>query len=675
MVTREMSESMENIEKDVTLNAETEAVNAAETVENENKSTEEKTEVAVENQVENQEDTPEVKEEPVAEEPKVEEPVAEAPKVEEPVAEEPKIEEPKAEEPVAELPELEKVDYTSLDKPGLVSELEKLLTFPVESVKDRVAQIKAAFFALRKEEIAAEKAAFLEKGNEESAFAPIEDEVEQKIKELLGEFKEKRAEFNAEQDAARQENLEKKLKIIEEINTISKDTDNINRQFSHVQQLQQEFKAIGEVPSTSTTEVWKSYQQAIENFYDLLKINKELRDYDFKKNLEIKQQLCEEAEALDEENDVISAFKKLQVLHDKWRETGPVAKDIREQLWARFKAASSVVNKKHQSFFEERKASEKENADAKTALCEAIEKIDIETLKTYASWDEATKQIIGLQEEWKKLGFASRKVNTALFTRFRKSCDEFFTAKATFFKQMKEELTENLAKKTALCEKAEALKDSTDWKATTDALIALQKEWKTIGPVVKKHSDAVWKRFIGACDYFFEQKKKQTSSQRSVEHDNLKAKKEVIAQINAIVNAEEEAEDAPQQIRDLMSKWQSIGHVPYKEKDKIYAQYKEAIDKAFEKFDMKAVRARLSNFENSISQSGSDKVYHERERLVRAYEQKCNELKTYENNMGFFTARSKSGNTIVKELEKKISNLKEDIELLEQKIKIIDEKI
>ena len=665
MVTREMSESMENIEKDVTLNAETEAVNAAETVENENKSTEEKTEVAVENQVENQEETPEVKEEPVAEEPKVEEPVAE-----EPVAEE-----PKAEEPVAELPELEKVDYTSLDKPGLVSELEKLLTFPVESVKDRVAQIKAAFFALRKEEIAAEKAAFLEKGNEESAFVPIEDEVEQKIKELLGEFKEKRAEFNAEQDAARQENLEKKLKIIEEINTISKDTDNINRQFSHVQQLQQEFKAIGEVPSTSTTEVWKSYQQAIENFYDLLKINKELRDYDFKKNLEIKQQLCEEAEALDEENDVISAFKKLQVLHDKWRETGPVAKDIREQLWARFKAASSVINKKHQSFFEERKASEKENADAKTALCEAIEKIDIETLKTYASWDEATKQIIGLQEEWKKLGFASRKVNTALFTRFRKSCDEFFTAKATFFKQMKEELAENLAKKTALCEKAEALKDSTDWKATTDALIALQKEWKTIGPVVKKHSDAVWKRFIGACDYFFEQKKKQTSSQRSVEHDNLKAKKEVIAQINAIVNAEEEAEDAPQQIRDLMSKWQSIGHVPYKEKDKIYAQYKEAIDKAFEKFDMKAVRARLSNFENSISQSGSDKVYHERERLVRAYEQKCNELKTYENNMGFFTARSKSGNTIVKELEKKISNLKEDIELLEQKIKIIDEKI
>ena len=665
MATREMSESMENIEKDVTLNPETEALNATDAVEN--KTTEETPEVVVENQVENQEVAPDTPEQPA-----VEEPVA----AEEPKSEEPAEEEPKAEEPVTEeAPELEKVDYAALNKEQLVGELEKLLTMSVESVKDRVAQIKAAFFALRKEEIAAEKAEFLAKGNEESAFAVTEDEVEQKIKELLGEFKEKRAEFNAEQDAVKHENLEKKLKIIEEIKTISQDTDNINRQFSHVQQLQQEFKAIGEVPSTSTTEIWKSYQQTIENFYDLLKINKELRDYDFKKNLEIKQQLCEEAEALDEDNDVIAAFKKLQALHDKWRETGPVAKDIREQLWARFKAASSVINKKHQAFFEERKASEKENADAKTALCEAIEKIETEGLKTYAAWDEVTKQIIGLQEEWRKLGFASRKVNTALFTRFRKSCDEFFAAKAAFFKQMKEELSENLAKKNELCEKAEALKDSTDWKATTDALIALQKEWRTIGPVVKKHSDAVWKRFIGACDYFFEQKKKQTSSQRSIEHDNLKAKKEVIAQINAILNAEEEAEDAPQQIRDLMSKWQSIGHVPYKEKDKIYAQYKEAIDKAFEKFDMKAVRARLSNFENSISQSGSDKVYHERERLLRAYEQKCNELKTYENNMGFFTASSKNGNTIVKELEKKISNLKDEIAILEQKIKIIDEKI
>ena len=677
MVTREMSESDVNFEKDETLNAETAAVESmAETVEN--KSTETESPVAVEKQVEEVEATspehpasqPEAKEEEAAL-------PAEAPKVE-PVAAE--KEEPQPESPVEEKTEdkpveLPAVDYTSLGKEQLVEHLEKLMALPVESVKDRVAQIKGAFFALRKEEILKEKAAFVEAGNDEEAFVAQEDEIEAKIKELLAGFKEKRAEFNAEQEAVKLANLDKKHKIIDEIKNISQDTDNINRQFAHVQQLQQEFKAIGEVPSTSTTDVWKAYQSAIENFYDLLKINKELRDYDFKKNLEIKQQLCEQAEALDEESDVISAFKTLQALHDKWRETGPVAKEIREQVWARFKTASAVINKKHQSYFEERKASEKENADAKTALCEEIEKIDADSLKTYAAWDEGTKKIISLQEEWKKLGFASRKVNTALYTRFRKSCDDFFEKKAEFFKTMKEELASNLAKKTELCEKAESLKDSTDWKETSDALIALQKEWRTIGPVVKRHSDAVWKRFISACDYFFEQKKKQTSSQRSVEHENLKAKKELVAQINAILESDEDPQEAPQKIRDLMAKWQTIGHVPFKEKDKIYAAYKEAIDTAFEKFDMKAIRSRLSNFESSISQSGSDKVYHEREKLVRAYEQKCGELKTYENNMGFFNATSKSGNSIVKEMERKIVNLKDEIALLEQKIKIIDEKI
>jgi len=664
MVTREMSEENVNLEKDQTLNAESEVVNASESVEN--KSTEETPEVAVDNQVEQQAEnsvTPENEEnaqQPAAQEIKSEE-VVDAPAGEEAA--------PEAEE--VELPE---VDYSKLNKSELVEELAKLMDKSVDSIKDFVAQIKAAFFAIRKEEVAQEKAEFLSKGNEEEAFVAMNDDLEIKIKELLGEFKEKRAEHNAEVEAAKQENLDKKLKIIEEIKAISQDPDNINRQFAHVQQLQQEFKSIGDVPSANTTEVWKSYQQSIENFYDLLKMNKELRDYDFKKNLEVKQRLCEDAEALDEETDVIAAFKKLQVLHDKWRETGPVAKDIREQLWARFKNASSVINKKHQAFFENRKEAEKENADAKTALCETIEKIETDNLKTYAAWDEVTKQIIALQEEWKKIGFASKKVNTALFARFRKSCDEFFAKKATFFKSMKEELAANLAKKTELCEKAEALKDSTEWKSTTDALIALQKEWKTIGPVVKKHSDAVWKRFISACDHFFEEKKKQTSNQRSEEHDNLKAKKALIAEVNQILESEEDVDAAPQKIRDLMAKWQTIGHVPYKEKDKIYAAYKEAIDKAFEKFDMKAIRARLSNFENSLNQSG-DKVYHEREKLVRAFEQKCNELKTYENNMGFFTARSKDGNSIVKEMERKIANLKDEIALLEQKIKIIDEKL
>ncbi|MBR5103015.1 MAG: DUF349 domain-containing protein, partial [Muribaculaceae bacterium] len=417
------------------------------------------------------------------------------------------------------------------------------------------------------------------------------------------------------------------------------------------------------------------FQLSIEKFYDVLKMNKDLRDLDFKKNLEIKQQLCADAEALDEQEDVVVAFKKLQELHDRWRETGPVAKEIREELWARFKNASSVINKKHQSFFEGQKAKEKENAEAKTALCEQIEAMSTEGLNTYAAWDEATKQIIDLQEQWKKLGFASRKLNNELFARFRKSCDEFFAQKAAFFKDMKEGMAANLAKKIELCEKAEAMKDSTEWKKTTDAYVELQKEWKTIGPVVKKHSDAVWKRFIAACDYFFEQKKKQTTSIHTVEHENLKAKKAVIAELKTLLAAEEEDPDAATKVRELMANWQSIGHVPYKEKDKIYADYKELIDKAYDRYDMKAARAQLANFETTISQSSSDKVFHERERLVRTYEQKCAELKTYENNLGFFSARSKAGNSLVKEMEKKMVKIKEDIALLEQKIKVIDEKI
>ncbi len=567
------------------------------------------------------------------------------------------------------------VNYASMTKTELVAALEELKEKPIEGVKDDVAQIKSAFFAIRKEELAKEKEEFLAKGNEEAAFAAMEDVEENKIKELLNELKEKKAEFNAAQDAQRAENLEKKQKIIDDINTIVADPDNVNREYNRIQQLQQDFKAIGEVPATHVTDLWKSYQLAVEKFYDLLKMNKELRDYDFKKNLEIKQQLCIEAEALDDENDVVAAFKKLQELHNTWRETGPVAKDIREELWTRFKNASSVINKKHQSFFEERKAKEKENADAKIALCEKIETVSTEGLKTYADWDEATKGIINLQAEWKKLGFTSRKLNSELFARFRKSCDEFFAQKAAFFKSMKEELAANLAKKTALCEKAEALKSSTEWKKTADAFVALQKEWKTIGPVVKKHSDAVWKRFIAACDEFFEEKKKQTGSVHAVEHENLKTKKEIIAKIKAIVEANN-PDEGPAQVRELMQQWQSVGHVPYKEKDKVYADYKAVVDQAFEVLDMKATRARMANFETAINQmSGSDKVYRERERLVREYERKTQELKTYENNMGFFNAQSKTGNSLVKEMERKIANIKEDIAVLEQKIKMIDNKI
>lgn len=566
--------------------------------------------------------------------------------------------------------------YVSLTKEELVKALEELVEKPFDEVKDEVPQIKAAFFAVRKEEQAREKAEFLAAGNDEAAFAAKDDACEARIKELLQQLKEKKAAYNAQLEAVKKQNLDKKRKIIDEINNISADADNINKQFSHVQELQQEFKAIGEVPAPNVTDIWKEYQMAVERFYDLLKMNKELRDYDFKKNLEIKQQLCAEAEALDDESSIVDAFKKLQELHNTWRETGPVAKELREGLWARFKAASAAVNKKYQAFFEERKQSEKANADAKTALCEKIEAIDTAALKTYAAWTDATDSIIALQNEWKKLGFASKKVNNALFARFRKSCDEFFALKAEFFKKTREELAANLAKKTELCEKAEALMDSTDWKKATDSLVELQKEWKTIGPVVKKHSNAVWKRFHTACDHFFDAKKKKVSGVHAVEHANLKSKNEIVASINALVEQEDaDAAEAAKQVRELMAKWQEVGHVPYKEKDKAYEAYRAAVDKAYDKFDMKATRARLANFESSIAKMGSgDKVQRERERLVRTYEQRSSELKTYENNLGFLSARSKAGNTIVKEMERKIAKIKEDLAMLEKKIKVIDEK-
>ena len=616
-----------------------------------------KEEVNVEESVAVEEPAP--AEEPKAEEP-VEEPKAEGP-AEEPV-EEP-VEEPKAEEEP-------RLDLASKTKGELVNMMRELATRPIEEVKDEVQAIKAAFFALRRDEMAKEKEEFLANGNNEGDFTPKDDVDENNLKELLNVLKERRTEYNAAQEANREANLEKKRQIIALINEIANDPDNINRQFNRVKQLQQEFKDAGDVPPTAETEVWKDFQRATERFYDVLKVNRELRDYDFKKNLELKQQLCEEAEALDEETDVVTAFRKLQELHNKWREIGPVAKELREELWARFKAASSAINKKYQTFFEDRKSKEKENADAKTALCEKIEEITTDDLKTYAQWDEVTKQIIALQEDWKKLGYASRKANAALFARFRKSCDDFFAKKAEFYKSMKEELSSNLAKKIDLCERAEALMDSTEWKEATDKFVELQKEWKTIGPVVKKHSDAVWKRFIAACDHFFEQKKKQNVNVHAVEHENLKAKKDIIATLKATI--EEATEDAAQTVRDLMDRWQEIGHVPFKEKDKIYAQYRELIDKAFDTLNMRGSRPRGDGGSRGSRQGGGDRNLSERDRLVRAYEQRMSELKTFENNMGFLTANTKSGNSLVQQMEQRIVGLKEEIAELEQRIKDMD---
>lgn len=570
----------------------------------------------------------------------------------------------------------ERVDYMSLTKEELVDALAGLLEKPLDDIKDEVAAIKHAFYSIRKTELEAEKAAFVERGNEESAFAPMYNESENRLKELLAKYKELRAAQLEAQEAAMQENLNKKRAIIEELGKIVDDPDNINKQYQRFQQLQQDFKTIGAVPPADDKALWKEFQAATEKFYDLWKINKELRDYDFKKNLEIKQGLCEDAEALAEEKDVIAAFKKLQLLHDKWRETGPVVKELREDIWKRFKEASTVVNKKHQAYFEERKGKEKENEVAKTAICEEAEAIDINSLATYASWDEATKKIIDLQARWKTLGFASKKVNNELFARFRKTCDLFFAEKAAFFKRMKEESAANLAKKHELCEKAEALKDSTDWKKTAAALTALQKEWKTIGPVSKKSGDAVWKRFIAACDYFFENKNKNISDARQAEHENLKAKKEIIEKLKNIDDSLSK-EEIKNQLKELSATYQQIGHVPYKEKDKVYEAYKTALNAAYDRFDLNETKMRIADFASDINEISSDKnkLYREREKLVRMYEQKKNEIKTYENNLGFFNVTSKSGGNVLKEMEKRIEKGKEELLALEKKIEMIDENL
>ena len=576
-------------------------------------------------------------------------------------------------EATVEQPQAE-VAHPQKSKESLLESLLALAEKPANEVsRDEVGYIKQQFSAIRKVELEAEKVAFVEKGNEASAFAPITDEVEEKFKETLNIIKEKKAALLAEQEAERQKNFDRKSQIIVEIKALAADTDNVNKTYPQFKELQQEFKTVGEVPATEVTNLWKQYQEAVESFYDQLKVNKELRDYDFKKNLDTKQLLCEEAEKLAQEGDVVVAFKRLQDLHDKWREVGPVAKEIREEIWTRFKDASAVVNKKYQAFFEERKAREQANEDAKTAICERVEALDFESLKSYVAWEEMTKTILAAQEDWKKLGFASKKMNNALFARFRETCDKFFEMKAAYFKNIKDDFAANLEKKIALCEKAEALKDSTDWKKTTDAFVALQKEWKEVGAVAKKHSDVVWKRFLAACDYFFEEKKKKTSSARQVEQANLKAKKEIIAKLGEITQ-DTPREEAVKQVKELMAQWQQVGHVPYRDKDKVYEAYRAKVDELYKLLDMRGAQARMNNFEESINDMSGDenKLYRERERLMRAYEQKRNELSTYENNLGFFNSKSKSGDSMLRELERKIQRIKEDLATLEQKIKVID---
>lgn len=566
----------------------------------------------------------------------------------------------------------------NLSKEELIERLSGIAQLPADEIsREGVSRLKQLFYVARSKEIDAEKAAFVEAGNDAAAFEAAVDPLEEKLQSVLTEIKEKKARLAAEQEAVRQENLAKKNEIIAALAEMSADTDNVNRHFTRFKELQQEFKEIGEVPPTEATSVWKRYQDGVERFYDQLKINKDLRDYDFKKNYDTKLLLCDEAEKLMEEPDVITAFKRLQDLHDKWRETGPVAKEMRDEIWNRFKDASAEVNKKYQAFFEERKARERQNELAKTEICERVEAIDFSQVKSYAAWEELTKQILQAQEDWKKLGFASKKLNNSLFARFRETCDKFFAAKANYFKSMKDELAANLAKKIALCEKAESLKDSTDWRATTDALVALQKEWKTIGSVPKKHSDNVWHRFLEACDYFFEQKKKNSNDTRSVEQANLKQKKEIIAELRAIDPESTPREEAIAKIKELSAKWQQIGHVPFRDKDKIYDAYRELTSSLHSAYNMKQSREAMNRFESSIDEMAGDeiKLLRERERMLRAYEQRRSELHTYENNLGFFNSKSKSGDSMLRDLQRRIERIKDDLKALEEKIKLIDAKL
>ncbi len=540
--------------------------------------------------------------------------------------------------------------------------------------RDRLSRLRQQFASLRKIEIDDARTAWAEAGNAPEDFAVPESEQEKIFNGLVAQIREKKNAWAEEQEQARRDNLKAKADIVDQINALAEDTDNVNRTFPLYLDLQERFNSIGEVPPTEETAIWKKFQEAREHYSDNLKINKELRDYDFKKNLDSKILLIEQAAALSAEEDVIGAFRRLQELHDKWRQIGPVAKELREEIWQKFKDASAAINKKYQAFFEERKAREAANEAAKTALCEKAEAIDIASIGSFVAWDEATKQILELQNEWRTIGFASRKANNALFARFREACDKFFSAKGAYFKQVKEEYASNLAKKTALAERAEALKDSTEWRKTTDELVAMQKEWKTIGAVPKKNSDAVWKRFLAACDHFFDKKKEATSGQRNAEHANLVAKKEIIEALKAL---DIQAEGAVDTLRELQDKWQQTGHVPFKDKDKVNDAYRAVVNELRRSLNVSENRARMDRFEANLSQVEGDKakLARERERMARTLESRRIEIRTYENNLGFLTSKSKSGESMVNEFRRKIERLKEDIAQIEERMRLIDGKL
>ena len=506
------------------------------------------------------------------------------------------------ETPTEEANAEEQVETTSrlTTKEEVLARMKELALNAESAGKQELDSLKQSFYKFHNAELEAAKKQFIDNGGSEEDYAPQSDAIEEEFKNVMAIIKEKRSAQMAELERQKEENLQIKLSIIEELKELVESPDDANKSYTEFKKLQQQWNETKLIPQAKVNELWKSYQLYVEKFYDILKLNNEFREYDFKKNLEIKNRLCEAAEKLADEEDVISAFHQLQKLHQEFRDTGPVAKELRDEVWNRFKAASTVVNRRHQQHFEALKEAEQHNLDQKTVICEIVESIEYDELKTFSAWENKTQEVIALQTKWKTIGFAPQKMNVKIFERFRHACDDFFKKKGEFFKTLKEGMNENLEKKKALCEKAESLKESTDWKATADTLTKLQKEWKTIGPVPKKHSDTIWKRFISACDYFFEQKNKATSSQRSVELENMEKKKEIITRLSAI-DESIDTEEASKQVRELMKEWGTIGHVPFKEKDKLYKQYHSLVDQLFERFNISASNRKLSNFKSNIS--------------------------------------------------------------------------
>lgn len=539
--------------------------------------------------------------------------------------------------------------------------------------KDEVEHLKSSFYRFHIAEREKRQKDYLEAGGDPEKYQILPDDDEETFKAEMQIIKEKRAKAFQEQEAEKQANLRRKLEIIEKIKAMATSPEEANKNYNEFKELQKEFKEIKSVPPEKANEVWRNYQLYVEQFYDLLNLNREAREYDFKKNLEAKTKLCEEAEALDKVPDVVSAFHQLQELHAQYREIGPVAKDLREQIWARFKAASTVINRKHQQHFEELRAKEEENLAKKTELCEKVEALAKEENKGIGDWEKHSKAIIALQQEWKTIGFAPQKMNVKIFERFRAACDDFFSRKSEFFKQLKQQFAVNAEKKRELIKKAQELTDSTDWKTTGDKFVALQKEWKTVGAVPKKLGDQLWNEFLTACNHFFDARNAAHAGTRTEEKANLQKKRDIIAQLKEL--AEQSVENAQDKVQELVDAYNAVGHVPFKEKDKIFKEYHDVLDKIYSDLHVSVARRRLDNFKQNlrnVAKRGGDAVDNERGRLARRYEQLKQEIATYENNLGFLNISSKKGNSLVDEMNRKVQRLKDDAELVRQKIKAID---